>query len=276
MPGPTSTKTVAPSATMLRTLWVHFTGAVSWAMRFFLIVSGSVSAWGRDVLVHGTYRGVEIGLGNGACQFFAGRFHQWRVEGTAYRQAQGATGSGGFGSFAGGFYGRDLSRDDQLPGAVVVGGYDYTRGSLAESLLLFHPEVPVRPPSSKARLRRLSAWPWHVWIPSEVPSSKFMAPAATSAENSPRECPATISGWNPSPSALGQRNRVQENGRLGYFGLAQFFVAAGEHGLTQGKTEDLVPRGRTRLSRPPISGKGRPPFRRTGLPVPGIRMLSFF
>ena len=47
-------------------------------------------------------------------------------------------------------------------------------------------------------------------------------------------------GLESFAQCFGQRNRVQENGRLGYFGLAQFFVAAGEHGLTQGKTEDLV------------------------------------
>ena len=34
------------------------------------------------------------------------------------------------------------------------------------------------------------------------PSSKDKAPFATNAENSPKECPATICGWNSSPNVL--------------------------------------------------------------------------
>ena len=44
LPGPTSIKVFAPSLTMLRTLWVHLTGAVSCKIRFFLIVSESLTA----------------------------------------------------------------------------------------------------------------------------------------------------------------------------------------------------------------------------------------
>lgn len=44
LPGPSSTNSVAPSAIMLRTVWVQRTGAVSWATRLALISACEV--WG--------------------------------------------------------------------------------------------------------------------------------------------------------------------------------------------------------------------------------------
>ena len=45
LPGPSSVKSVAPSAIMFLTVWVQRTGAVSCATRLALISAGSV--WGR-------------------------------------------------------------------------------------------------------------------------------------------------------------------------------------------------------------------------------------
>lgn len=44
-PGPTSVKLSAPSEIMFFVLWVHLTGAVSWARRFALISAGSVEGF---------------------------------------------------------------------------------------------------------------------------------------------------------------------------------------------------------------------------------------
>ena len=72
------------------------------------------------------------------------------------------------------------------------------------------------------------------------PSSKLRAPAATRAENSPSEWPATISGLKSSTERLGEDDRVEEDGRLGDCGLTKVFVRTGKHKVCDAETENII------------------------------------
>ena len=152
------------------------------------------------------------------------------MKGSGNRQHHGALGAAGRGLLHGAFHRLGMAGNDRLLGRIQIGGRDHLA---VAALRQISATWPGRSPRIAAMAPSPAGTASCMYLPARrtrrTASANDSAPAATSAEYSPRLCPATKSGRTPfsSRTPIGGHGNGQ-NRRLGVLGELQRLFRAGE------------------------------------------------
>ena len=224
VPGPSSTKVVAPAARMQSTLSLHRTGAVSCASSRAAMPSPSRWGWASTLATTGTSPSREAGGPEGPGQALGGRHHERGVE-RAARPAAASTL-------------RAPSSFASLPAAAMASGSPAITTCPAPLRLATHTSPPA---CSQASATTSSSAPRTAAIvpgrasaaacmaaPRSVtrrtPSARARLPTAVRAEYSPRLWPAAMPQRTPEgPHRVVDDEAQDVGGELRVLGAAQLF-----------------------------------------------------
>lgn len=194
---------------------------------------------GVDILIDGTYRGVEGGVFDSLGELCAGRLHAGAVESTADLERKGTFRTGGFCLLTGFVDGLDFAGDDELTGAVVVGAHYHAVDAFTDFLNLC-----VGEGNDGCHGGGLELAGFLHGLGTGADETQTILEAECAGSYKSRELAERVTGGHVGLDVafecLGEDYRVEKYGRLGHLGLAQILVGTGKHKVGDTETENFI------------------------------------